>query len=296
MQLNTLHPLDRATPAPAARRVVPHGWRPTVTAGDLLATRGPVTVPPDWWSWAGAHGGLLVALAAADAAAAAPGVALRGSTAQLLRPVRGPLTLTSQVVHAGRRLTTVRTEGTEAGRTAVVVHSTFGSPAAPTGGGASAPLPAPLVHAPEDLAAFVPPADLVPFGGHVDIRPTDDVLPLAGTTTTARLTAWVRLRDEAGTPGPLRTTLLADALAPSLYAAMDQPAPVPTVELSIHHRAPAVVGDDPAPASTRVAEEGWLLVNARTDWSDEGWVSEAVDLWDRAGTHVATSRQLRLVS
>ena len=279
MQLNTLTP-----PRPAEGRVVPHGWRPTVTAGDLLATRGPVTVPPDWWSWAGAHGGLLVALAAADATSAAPDATLRGSTAQLLRPVRGPLTLTSQVVHAGRRLTTVRTEGTTAGRTALVVHSTFGSPAAPTGGGASAPLPAPLVHAPEDLAAFVPPADLVPFGGHVDIRPTDDVLPLSGATT-ARLTAWVRLRDEAGAPGPLRTTLLADALAPSLYAAMDQPAPVPTVELSIHHRAPTPHGEDP-----------WLLVNARTDWSDEGWVSEAVDLWDRAGSHVATSRQLRLVS
>jgi acyl-CoA thioesterase len=286
MQLNTLRPLDLAKPAPAPRRVVPHGWRPVVTAGDLLATRGPVTIPPDWWSWTGAHGGLLVALAAADATAAAPDVALRGSTAQILRSVRSPLTLRSQVVHAGRRLTTVRTEGTADGRTAIVVHSTFGSPAAPTGGGAGAPLPAPLVHAPEDLAPFVPPADLVPFGSHVDIRPTDDVLPLSGASS-ARLTAWVRLRDEAGTPGPLRTTLLADALAPSLYAAMDQPAPVPTVELSIHHRAPAGGG---------ATQDGWLLVNARTDWSDEGWVSEAVDLWDRAGTHVATSRQLRLVS
>ncbi|HEX7131886.1 MAG TPA: thioesterase family protein [Iamia sp.] len=264
-------------------RVVPYGWSPTVTAGDLLAARGAVTVPPDWWSWAGAHGGLLVALAAADASSVAPDVALRGSTAQLLRPVRGPLTLASRVVHAGRRLTTVRTEGTAADRTALVVHSTFGP--ASTGTSTGAPLPVPLVHAPEDLPAFVPPADLVPFGGHVDIRPTDDVLPLSGATT-ARLSAWVRLRDEAGAPGPLRTTLLADALAPSLYAVLDQPAPVPTVELSIHHRAPAPrAGDDP-----------WLLVQARTDWSDEGWVSEAVDLWDRAGTHVATSRQLRLVS
>jgi acyl-CoA thioesterase len=277
MQLNTL-----AAPAPAVSRVVPHGWQPTVTAGDLLATRGAVTVPSDWWSWAGAHGGLLVALAAADASSVAPDVALRGSTAQLLRPVRGPLTLASRVVHAGRRLTTVRTEGTAAGRTALVVHSTFGPATAGTGTGA--PLPAPLVHAPEDLPAFVPPADLVPFGAHVDIRPTDDVLPLS-SATTARLSAWVRLRDEAGAPGPLRTTLLADALAPSLYAVLDQPAPVPTVELSIHHRAPAPLGADP-----------WLLVQARTDWSDEGWVSEAVDLWDRAGTHVATSRQLRLVS
>jgi acyl-CoA thioesterase len=277
MQLNTLTPS-----APATGRVVPFGWQPTVTAADLLATRGAVVVPPDWWSWAGAHGGLLVALAAGDAAAVAPDAPLRGSTAQLLRAVRGPLELRSDVVHAGRRLTTVRTEGTVDGRTALVVHSTFGAPGTPAAAGA--PLPAPLVHAPEDLAEFVPPADLVPFGGHVDIRPTDDVLPLAGGTT-ARLTAWVRLREETGAPGPLRTTLLADALAPSLYAVLDHPAAVPTVELSIHHRGPAPIGDDP-----------WLLVRARTDWSDEGWVSEAVDLWDRGGAHVATSRQLRLVS
>lgn len=281
MQLNTLTP-----PAPAAGRVVPHGWQPVVTAGDLLAARGPVTVPDDWWSWAGAHGGLVVALAAADASAVAPDVALRGSTAQLLRPVRGPLALTSRLVHAGRRLTTVRTEGVVDGRTALVVHSTFGPATDAAGAGASDPLPAPLVHAPEDLPVFALPTAMVPFGDHVEIRPTDDVLPLAGATT-ARLTAWVRLLGEAGAPGPLRTTVLADALAPSLYAALAQPAPVPTVELAIHHRAPAPVGgtDDP-----------WLLVQARTDWSDGGWVSEAVDLWDRAGAHVATSRQLRLVS
>jgi acyl-CoA thioesterase len=279
MQLNTL------TPPPAATgRVVPHGWQPTVTVADLLAAGGAVTVLADWWSWAGAHGGLLVALAAADATAAAPDVALRSSTAQLLRPVRGPLVLSSRLVHAGRRVTTVRTEGFVHGRPALVVHSTFGAPT--TAGGAGDPLPAPLVHAPEDLAPFTPPADLVPFGRHVDIRPADDVLPLAGTGSTTRLTAWVRLRDEVGAPGPLRATVLADALAPSLYAVLDRPAPVPTVELSVHHRAPAPpVGDDP-----------WLLVRARTDWSDDGWVSEAVDLWDRVGTHVATSRQLRLVS
>ncbi len=281
MQLNTL-----TAPAPAPSRVVPHGWQPMVTAGDLLATRGAVTVPPDWWSWAGAHGGLLVALAAADASAAAPDVALRGSTAQLLRPVRGPLALASRVIHAGPRLTTVRTEGTASGRTAVVVHSTFGPRTDAPEAGASDPVPAPLVGAPEDLAGFVPPAELVPFGAHVDIRPTDRALPLAGTASTARLTAWVRLREEPGAPGPLRTTVLADALAPSLYAVLGRPAAVPTVELSVHHRAAASTGgDDP-----------WLLVRARTDWSDEGWVSEAVDLWDRAGVHVATSRQLRLVS
>jgi acyl-CoA thioesterase len=277
MQLTTLTP-------PAVGRVVPHGWQPVLTAGDLLAAHGPVTIPADWWSWTGAHGGLVVALAAADASAVAGiDVALRGSTAQLLRPVRGPLALTSTVVHAGRRVTTVRTEGTVDGRTAVVVHSTFG-PAGATGGAAD-PLPAPLVHQPEDLDEFVPPADLVPFGRHVDIRPTDDVIPMSGAST-ARLTAWVRLREEDGTPGPLRTTVLADALAPSLYAVIDHPAAIPTVELAIHHRLPSpLTMDDP-----------WLLVRARTDWSDDGWVSEALDLWDRAGTHVATSRQLRLVS
>jgi len=277
MQLNTLTP-------PPAHRVVPHGWQPTVSAGDLFAARGAVTVPRDWWSWAGAHGGLLVALAAADAASAAPDALLRSSTAQLLRPVRGPLVLSSRLVHQGRRATTVRTEGFVEGRPSLVVHSTFGSPTDAGRGGD--PLPAPLVHAPDDLAPFTPPAELVPFAGHVDIRPTDDVLPLAGQGSSARLSAWVRLRDEPGAPGPLRTTVLADALAPSLYAVLDHPAQVPTVELSVHHRAPsAEAGDDP-----------WLLVRARTDWSDEGWVSEAVDLWDRAGTHVATSRQLRLVS
>ena len=270
--------------APPVGRVVPHEWQPIVTAGDLLAQASPVVVPPDWWSWAGAHGGRHGARPAADATAVAPEAALRSSTAQMLRAVRGPLVLRSALIHAGRRITTVRTEGTVDGRTALVVHSTFGAPHGPGTSGAD-PLPSPLVHRPEDLEPFVPPAELVPFGRHVDIRPTDGVLPLTGGPT-ARLSAWVRRRDEDGAPGPLRTTLLADALAPSLYATLRAPAAVPTVELAVHHRSPA-------PAD---ADDPWLLVRARTDWSDEGWVSEGVDLWDRAGTHVATSRQLRLVS
>lgn len=286
MQLRTA---DRPRLAP----VVPYDFAPTVSAGDLLAASGPVVVPRDWWSWSGAHGGLVVALAAADAASIAPDTPLRSSSAQLVRSVRGPLELRSTLVHAGRRITTVRTEGTVAGETAVVVHSTFGGAAGSLAAGASDPLPAPIVHRPEDLERFEPPADLVPFGGHIDIRPTDDVLPLSGAST-ARLTAWVRLRDEHGAPGPLRTTLLADALAPSLYASLREPATIPTVELSVHHRAPAADGG--AAASSPGAQDGWLLARARTDWSTDGWVSETVDLWDRIGTHVATSRQLRLVS
>lgn len=290
------------TPPPRTERVVPHAWSPVVRAGDLLVTPGPVVVPRDWWSWAGAHGGLLVALAAADATSLAPDAPLRSSSAQLLRPVTGPLTLVSTPVHAGRRLTTVRTEGTVGGRTALVVHSTFGAAATGPGTAAVAPLPTPLVHRPEDLAPFVPPTDLVPFAAHLDIRPTDDVLPLAGAPT-ARLTAWVRL-DEPGAPGPLRTTLLADALAPSLYAVLREPAPIPTVELSIHHRGAATTtatgtttGATTGTAGTTAdPDDPWLLVRARTDRSSEGWVTETIDLWDRAGAHVATSRQLRLVA
>lgn len=272
-----------APPRPASR-VVPHDWRPTLGVGDLLAARGPVTIPGDWWSWAGAHGGLVVALAAGHACDVVGEGVLRSSAAQLVRAVRGPLTLTSQVLHAGRRLTTVRTEGTVAGVSALVVHSTFGAPTGAPGAGASDPLPAPLVHRPEDLDRVDLPTAMVPFAEHVEIRPTDDVVPLAGAAT-ARLTAWVRLRDERGAPGPLRATVLADALAPSLYAALEVATPVPTVELTVHHRAHPGGGDDP-----------WLLARARTDFSDEGWVSEAVDLWDRAGTHVATARQLRVAT
>ncbi len=280
MQLIEVDALTRPT-----TRVVPFGWSPSLSAGDLLAAPGPVTIPGDWWSWAGAHGGLVVALAAGHAADEAGEGVLRSSAAQLVRAVRGPLSLRSTVLHAGRRLTTVRTEGAVDGRTAVVVHSTFGAPTASSAAGAADPLPAPLVHRPEDLPAFDLPAAVVPFAQHVEIRPTDDVLPLAGAPT-ARLTAWVRLREEHGTPGALRTTVLADALAPSLYAALSLPAPVPTVELTVHHRAmPPAEASDP-----------WLLARARTDFSDEGWVSEAVDLWDRSGTHVATSRQLRVVT
>ena len=254
MQLNTL-----PKPAPAARRVVPHGWQPSVTAGDLLATRGPVTVPPDWWSWAGAHGGLLVALAAADATAAAPDVALRGSTAQLLRPVRGPLTLTSQVVHAGRRLTTVRTEGTADGRTALggPLHLRVAGGADRRGRQCSRSPPR-WSTPPRTSLRSCPPPTWCPSAATSTSAPPTTSSPSRGRRRPGSPRG-SGCASEAGTPGPLRTTLLADALAPSLYAAMEQPAPVPTVELSIHHRAPAPQGEDPAPASTRVAEEGWLL-------------------------------------
>jgi acyl-CoA thioesterase len=100
----------------------------------------------------------------------------------------------------------------------------------------------------------------------------------AAKITSAEIRARVRFAD--GRPADLSSLcLFADALPPPVLAVMPL-AWVPTLELTVHHRA------QPAP--------GWLTCVFRTRFLFGGYLEEDGEIWDEAGKLVALSRQLAM--
>jgi acyl-CoA thioesterase len=249
--------------------------------GEVPGRRSTVTVPPAWWSWSGAQGGVVVghcvdAMAAAlDDEAAVP----RSVTAHLLRPVREPLDLEADVLRAGGAVSTAAVVGRVGERLAVRAIGTYGP--SRVGPDVAGP-PPPAAPPPQDCPVFELPVDFVPIGQQLEIRPTTEARPLAGGPS-AELVAWVRLRDDRPLDAAALSILL-DALPPGLFATFTEVALVPTVDLTAHF--------SPAAAA---AGRGWVLARITTVEASAGWAVDDSELWSETGERLAVARQARVV-
>ncbi|MEV7285025.1 thioesterase family protein [Streptomyces sp. NPDC093252] len=240
-------------------------------------------VDPLWWSWEGAHGGHVAALALAAvrdrfAGAARP---VRTLTTHFLAPVDvGPLHFSGAAPAAGRRSAACLFTGHQNGSPVLLGTALF----AP---GRSGPgydgRPAPDVPGPADCPVLEPPGDLVPFARQLEIRPATDDRPLAGGER-AELTAWVRFTDGRALDAAAVATLT-DVLPPALYARWHTPRPVPTAELTVHF----------TDALTAAAPEGPALVRIRTERADGAWAVDDSAVWAADGRLLALGRQARLI-
>jgi acyl-CoA thioesterase len=132
----------------------------------------------------------------------------------------------------------------------------------------------PDVPGPDALAPLDPPGAL-PILSNYEMRPLDP--PHLGT--------WMR----AAQPRPADPVLLAamtDAWMPSAFAHMEQPNFVPTIDLTIHWRAPLGV-----PAG----EHPWVLGLYSTGLGAGGTWEEDGQLWSEDGVLLVQSRQLAIV-
>ncbi|MBI3686985.1 MAG: thioesterase family protein [Actinobacteria bacterium] len=250
------------------------------------------SVPPDWWGFSGAHGGLLGGLAVEAATSAFDsGMSPQVLDLRLLARV-DDTTLVIEVapLHRGRSLAVADVVALQGGRVVASATVTFAAPVpAPgadgvAGGGLDRQGPAaPEVPTADRCAPFAPPAELVPFAGHLSIRPAAGPLPLSGADQ-AEMTAWVGIEpDHPVTPGI--AVVLTDALPPGIYPLLTAPVAVPTVQLSVH------LHTDLAAAPV----DGPLLVRQRNVSTRRGWSIDETDMWSRTGRLIGQGRQLRRV-
>jgi acyl-CoA thioesterase len=242
-----------------------------------------IRIDPSWWSWDGAHGGHVAALALTAVRDRFPGGAqpVRTLTTHFLAPVdTDPLHFSGTAPAAGRRTAACVFTGHQKGQPVVVGSALFGP-------GREGPSydgqPAPDVPGPDDCAPVELPGHLAPFARQLKIRPATADLPLAGGDR-AELMAWVRFADGRALDAATAVTLT-DVLPPALFARWRTARPVPTAELTVH-LTDAV--DDGAP-------EGWALVRIRTDHAAGGWAVDDSAVWAADGRLLALGRQSRVV-
>jgi acyl-CoA thioesterase len=254
----------------------------------LAPGRWRATVSEHWFVTGGPNGGFMAALAArAMSEVAGAERPPRSLTIHYLRPpVAGEITVMSEAEYDGRSTSFQRLR-IDQGAESVAVG--LGCCAAWRDGQPEwddAEMPeAPAPEECEPVPAM-PPGTL-PFLRNYEMRPA--IGPRFGEPPApgapARTGGWIRTASPRGLDSVL-VAALADSWLPAAHLRMPRPAFVPTLDLTVHWRAPL----DPG-----AAEHPWVLATFVTRLGAGGFWEEDGELWSADGTLLAHSRQLAIV-
>jgi acyl-coenzyme A thioesterase PaaI-like protein len=241
-------------------------------------------IEESWYAGLGPLGGYVMAIVlraivlATDDEARQP----RTMTVHFLRaPRAGAVTVRPAVQRAGRSLTTVTARLEQEGELMALALAAL---SAPRPGPVISEAPMPEVAPPSARERPpVAPGRLAPppFTGRVTMETRFGAPPFSGADRS-EVGGWMGLREERPIDA-LTVALLADAWFPAPWPRLRKLAPAPTIELTVHFRAPL-----PLPDSLLLGRFNARLVR-------EGFFDEDGELWTPDGTLVARSRQLGLL-
>lgn len=236
-----------------------------------------------WSTPRGPNGGYIAAivLRAMTAELDDPSRPPRSLTLHYLRPLReGDVEVEVTVERTGRTLTSLSARVTQGGTPCVIALGAFAGDFPSALDYADPP---PTVPAPEEIEpwALRPPAP--PIALQFELRAALGPFPFSGGEEAVS-GGWLRFAE----PQPVDHAALAvctDAWLPSPFPRLTEPVGAPTVDLTIHFRAPEVALD---------AGEHVLAV-FRSRFSHGGFFEEDGELWAPDGRLLAQSRQLALL-
>ena len=236
-----------------------------------------------WWTPRGPLGGYVMAIIMRGLVAAVADEERqpRSLTVHFLRPPQsGPVVVRPKVERAGRSLTTASARLEQGGELLALGLAAF-SKAWP--GPLLAEAPMPEVDPPGAREPTQPPAGMpaVTFRGQLTMQPRFGDPPFS-RADRAETGGWLGLLEERPLDA-LTVLVLADAWYPAPWPRLEALAPAPTIEMTVHFRAPL-----PLPDSL-------LLGHFRTRLVRDGFFDESGELWAPDGALVAQSRQLGLL-
>ena len=259
------------------------------TALDPVAPgRWRASVSERWFVVGGPNGGFLAALAArAMTETAGAGQPPRSLTLHYLRaPAAGEVQVSAEVQYAGRSTTFLSLRIEQDGETVALGLGCCaawreGQPEWDDAEMPQAPPPDECEPMPQ------PPQGALPFLENYEMRPAlgPPMGALAAAGQPARTGAWIRPAAPRGLD-PVLIAALADAWLPAAHLRMPEPAFVPTLDLTVHWRAPLDAG---------AAEHPWVLGSFITRLGAGGFWEEDGELWSADGRLLAHSRQLAIV-
>jgi acyl-CoA thioesterase len=247
------------------------------------ALRWRAEVSERWWIIQGPYGGYLSALlvraliAAVDDAARPP----RSLTVHFLdAPAAGPVEIAAAVERRGRSATSVSLRMEQDGRPMALALGAAGIWRDDQPAWDHARMPA--VPGPEDCPPLSDEPPLPPFVRNFDLRWAEGGGPGA-PAERARNVTWVRPRP-AGPLDHVAVAALSDTMVPAAFSRLGTFAVVPTLDLTIHFRAPLPAEGD-----------GWGLAVFDSRRSAGGTWEEDGELWSDGGVLLAQSRQLAMI-
>jgi acyl-CoA thioesterase len=207
----------------------------------------------------------------------------RSVTAHFLRvPHAGPVTVMAQVEREGRSLSTVSGRLEQDGKLIALGLAAYSKPwPSPLLADARMPEVEPAEDERRPLQEDFPRDDRPPFLGRMSMQHRFGEAPFS-SADRAEVGGWLGLLERR----PLDAAaivVLADAWFPAPWPRLTELAPAPTIDLTIHFRAPL-----PLPDSL-------LLGRFHSSLTRDGFFDEDGELWLPDGTLVAQSRQLGLL-
>jgi len=240
-------------------------------------------IPQGWKSQVGANGGYLAATALqALAGAFGDGWRARSLSVHFASPVTpGPVLISTNVEHTGRRTGIAQARVSQGERLALTATATF-TP------GLSGPefTEAAMPNVPEaDLCQVLPEIpDLLPeFFTQFEHRPCLGALPFSGATDS-QTASWVRPRDLFCKNEEALLTVLSDCWMPAMFTRLPEPKTMATLSMNIHFRN--------APGGLREPGREHLLVVAHSRLAHSGLCDQHIDIWSAPGTLLAQAHQL----
>jgi acyl-CoA thioesterase len=205
----------------------------------------------------------------------------RSATMHFLRvPAPGPVTVRATVERAGRSLSSVSARLEQAGK---LLGIALGAYSKSWDGPLLDDSPMPQVDPPSERLPMEHgrPQGAPPFFERLAMEPRFGEPPFS-RADHAEAGGWLGLREKRPLDA-LAVTVLADAWFPAPWPRLAALAPAPTIDLTIHFRAPLPVPDS------------LLLGRFRSSLIRDGFFDEGGELWAPDGTLVAQSRQLGLL-
>ena len=236
-----------------------------------------------WWVGRGPLGGYVMAIALRGMQLAAGDDARQPRTVTMhfvRAPVAGPVTVRPTVERAGRSVSFVTARMEQEGRLIGLAIAAFGvaweSPRFDR-------LPMPEVDPPGPRVPARPPFDgpPLPFTQLLTMQHRFGAMPFSAADD-ALAGGWTGLLEERPVDA-LALVMLADAWFPTPFPLLSAPAVAPTVELTVHLRAPLPLDDTV------------VLGRFHSAQVRDGFFDEDGALWTPDGTLVAQSRQLALL-
>lgn len=260
-----------------------------ITATPLGGGRYAVRFDSAWWIVAGPNGGYLasILLNAMQQEVADASRTPRSLTVHYTSRPKGDLAeVQCELLRAGRSLSTVTARLVEGERLVAHAVAAFSRPRE-SRSFQRVEMPAAIPFEEAEPMWRPPERGEIAFHGQFDIRWASDTRPWSGGDEAVS-SAWIRLAEPRAIDALLLATI-ADALPPAVFAVArdgEEVGPVPTVDLSVHFRAPLAAPAVPAGEP--------VLARFTTRVASEGFVEEDGEIWSADGALLAQSRQLAI--